>query len=812
MAEAYYPADNEEVDSVASDEVYASEETDDEEVAGSDSDVRTYLDVNPACNVTPTADIRATINGVPTNIAPAIRSAENVPGVNVLRISRLGLNLSTAADAVLCITLKPNRLGRGCTSLEDLCPSQPSQSPKPPAPADPEDITRETPPPPLSPPPVTPFDCPVCLTVQLIPPAVNLYPYSFDMSECSQGLLRLVDGLNGLALAYGAQMTGQFRPVDCSDNAMVACGAFAFPAEAAKVPAGALEELSYTLLDDIAGGGAECHPELQGYSIQAYTSASSCLQLSVSKDCVISPLPNNCTCNTTAGVMPYKVSPRYNVTAVPARKSNLYCFTIEALPDGVSPLNAACGPVDILSKVEFFAGLRRRRVTQLQKHLNWSFRAAHMTHGYDTIRSLVRGFELIPSVGTSRTVSPTWGPKGLNTVKASQMKWNATQAIGGRVCLELRDTTSLDQICLDGSGNPTSRCLAKAPASTDRVAAADAQACVRDTSLPASHPDGAAPRSPSSLRGEELLKAAPATPIILAQSLDDKVAEIIARYRLMEDRLAAVERQIVDMVRELRAAPPGAVLAAAVAGPVTAAAAPGADGGAGSSSTSPSVAVPPGQQLHGSGGAVSSTSGQQAAADLLSGGGGSQQGKARLFEINRIQSAITEVVNSGYLESVKGLRETLLVQEWGLQAKNWARRRGVSAFEEWCAVNAPEEVSYDIISALYDDPDALHVLPTPRLRMMARAMIEQHTLQAYDEVFRRCTSTAEGLARVGLGDLLPHTAGVGQVLRGLLPGGLPFLSGGFWSRGLSPHYGVWEGTEGMWGKRGAGSRCGVLEG
>jgi len=34
IAEAYYPSDNEEVESVASDEVYPSEETDDEDVAG----------------------------------------------------------------------------------------------------------------------------------------------------------------------------------------------------------------------------------------------------------------------------------------------------------------------------------------------------------------------------------------------------------------------------------------------------------------------------------------------------------------------------------------------------------------------------------------------------------------------------------------------------------------------------------------------------------------------------------------------------------------------------------------------------------
>ncbi|GIL60848.1 hypothetical protein Vafri_15366 [Volvox africanus] len=288
---------------------------------------------------------------------------------------------------------------------------------------------------------------------------------------------------------------------------------------------------------------------------------------------------------------------------------------------------------------------------------------------------------------------------------------------------------------------------------------------------------------------------------------------LTTRYRLMEDRLVAVERQMLDLARELRAAPPGSVLAVAH---LTAGAAPSsletaaaasvggtasADGAGKHSKSAPaplqsgpsasaSAAAPATKQLHGkaivwaSTTAAASSTGQQAAGDLLSGGGSIQEGKARLFEINRIQAAITEVVNSGYLESVKGLRETLLVQEWGLQAKNWAQRRGVSAFEQWCAEHAAAEVSYETISALYNDPDALHLLPTPRLRMMARAMIEHHTLQAYEEVFIRCTTTAEGLARVGLADLLPHTAGVGQVLRGLLPGGLPFMGAGFWKKGL----------------------------
>eukprot|EP00967_Tisochrysis_lutea_P060552 scaffold77460_cov18-Tisochrysis_lutea.AAC.1 len=36
----------------------------------------------------------------------------------------------------------------------------------------------------------------------------------------------------------------------------------------------------------------------------------------------------------------------------------------------------------------------------------------------------------------------------------------------------------------------------------------------------------------------------------------------------------------------------------------------------------------------------------------------------------RLQSTLTELMNSGYIESVKQLRETLLIQEWHRGRKN----------------------------------------------------------------------------------------------------------------------------------------------
>ena len=51
--------------------------------------------------------------------------------------------------------------------------------------------------------------------------------------------------------------------------------------------------------------------------------------------------------------------------------------------------------------------------------------------------------------------------------------------------------------------------------------------------------------------------------------------------------------------------------------------------------------------------------------------------------------------------------------------------RGVSAFEEYITDNEIKEVSYEELSALYEDPTNLEVIKDPLLRMRARACINQ---------------------------------------------------------------------------------------
>lgn len=50
----------------------------------------------------------------------------------------------------------------------------------------------------------------------------------------------------------------------------------------------------------------------------------------------------------------------------------------------------------------------------------------------------------------------------------------------------------------------------------------------------------------------------------------------------------------------------------------------------------------------------------------------------------------------------RDLRNALMVYEWEMGAKGHAARSGVAQFENWCALNAAEEVDYIQIQKLYE--------------------------------------------------------------------------------------------------------------
>ncbi|GIM17053.1 hypothetical protein Vretimale_19586, partial [Volvox reticuliferus] len=139
------------------------------------------FNVSDSCmGIQPAPEVKATINGVPTRVGAALdRPINGRNGTAILRLTQLDLNTTTAANAELCLTLKPNRAGKGCTTLEQLCATSNAAprgtctaamydtaclccpvssafgpSPPPPAPPSPAPPSPQPPsPPPPSPPP-----------------------------------------------------------------------------------------------------------------------------------------------------------------------------------------------------------------------------------------------------------------------------------------------------------------------------------------------------------------------------------------------------------------------------------------------------------------------------------------------------------------------------------------------------------------------------------------------------------------------------------------------------------------------------------
>eukprot|EP00983_Pelagomonas_calceolata_P049729 1141642-Pelagomonas_calceolata.AAC.3 len=57
----------------------------------------------------------------------------------------------------------------------------------------------------------------------------------------------------------------------------------------------------------------------------------------------------------------------------------------------------------------------------------------------------------------------------------------------------------------------------------------------------------------------------------------------------------------------------------------------------------------------------------------------------------RLQSTLTELMNSGYIESVKQLRETLLIQEWGKEKCHNLAKDGKFC-QRGCLIACPKQV------------------------------------------------------------------------------------------------------------------------
>ncbi|EFJ49348.1 extracellular matrix glycoprotein pherophorin-V12 [Volvox carteri f. nagariensis] len=402
------------------------------------------FNVSTSCLVQPAAEVKATINGVYTRIGPSFdRPLNGQNGSAILRLTQLALDAVTAANAELCITLKANRGGQGCTTLEQMCVTPPGAqagvcvaamfdttrtccpisqtlpsitpllvNPPPPSPQPPPPSPQPPSPPPPSPPPPSP------------PP-----PSPFTLDTCGAIQQRISTTLNAAIAATGMTMFSEFEPdwARCSELEVGTCGTFNSP-ETAQVLVNVTQDLMPGWIAEAAGGDL-CSTELDGYKITVTTNDDSCVFFTSTSSCAktYAPFPT-LTCNKTQGVLPFAIDPRYYpLPDQPGKTTSDLCFMVKTLsPEQIVP--ASCGQTgDNLARIEW--------------------------HAFQNMSSTIKSISLYPRTGNVVTIFPSWGPSGSNTLRANNINWSRDQANGGMVCLQMKKPrTTLDDLCIGGAG------------------------------------------------------------------------------------------------------------------------------------------------------------------------------------------------------------------------------------------------------------------------------------------------------------------------------------------------------------------------
>ncbi|EFJ42018.1 extracellular matrix glycoprotein pherophorin-V4 [Volvox carteri f. nagariensis] len=388
------------------------------------------------------ASVVATVNGVRTRVGATLDKAPAGPvGSAVLRLTQLGLDTTTAQDAEVCLTLKTNRGGQGCTTLEQLCssPGFPAGT----CTAAMFDVACDCcpvsqagqalpPPPPVIPPVLRP--CDVCIAATIVPPANDVRPYRYDSATCAAIQQNIANAMNSLLGGANINVFSPFAPnaSQCFDTQIITCGRFnGSDTDALATLTGAVQQQLPAFVE-IASGGSVCNPKLEKYTVTVSTInnvADQCLDLSQSASCFLPGVPfPNCTCNTTQGVMPFTVSPTWY--AQPAnvrwgRNVTEYCFTVNTLqPSQVVP-STCYNANDALAKIEWYAS--------------------------DAFRSAVKGFTVYPAGGSNKTIADSWGATGTDTLKVN-LNWNLQQANGGKVCVAIQNPFTMGNICKGALG------------------------------------------------------------------------------------------------------------------------------------------------------------------------------------------------------------------------------------------------------------------------------------------------------------------------------------------------------------------------
>ncbi|GIL76979.1 hypothetical protein Vretimale_8582 [Volvox reticuliferus] len=403
------------------------------------------LNVANSCLVSG-ASVSATLDGVPlVRPSPSFDAPADGPsGSGIIRIPGLALNKTTAQGAELCITLKANNAGQGCTKLEQLCAS-PASSCTGSCSAAFFDTTCKccpvstttgncTPPPPK---PAANCTGLVCFTAELTPPDVDVRPYRFDAAVCDKLTDVLMTQLENTEL--GTSTLSSFLSLEldarCSETLYSICANFttdykeAFVENITTALAAAAEKVLNPLLEEVSG--TVCEPELDRYKVVVSTFSEKCVTFdnATSITCFVSNDKPPCLCNSTQGILPFVISARYYAQPGSRPSTTEYCFNISNLPQGkVVPSN--CAGIATINKLEFYAD--------------------------EGLRTYIRGFTLYPATGSSAKISAIWGSKYTDTLKATNINWTAEQANGGRICAVLQNPVTMMDLCI---GEISDNCL-----------------------------------------------------------------------------------------------------------------------------------------------------------------------------------------------------------------------------------------------------------------------------------------------------------------------------------------------------------------
>ncbi|KAI3433287.1 hypothetical protein D9Q98_003106 [Chlorella vulgaris] len=133
---------------------------------------------------------------------------------------------------------------------------------------------------------------------------------------------------------------------------------------------------------------------------------------------------------------------------------------------------------------------------------------------------------------------------------------------------------------------------------------------------------------------------------------------------------------------------------------------------------------------------------------------------------DQVMDGFTQLMSKGYIQSAEKIRDRLLISEWELSRKLVAKRRGVGQFEKYCAEEKVSELSFEMLTQLYQDPDRLtELIKDEHLRMHARACINAAVDADYQEAWNTCTEESRKLAQqYSQSEVISKVAGSDSVL------------------------------------------------